>query len=124
MDIVLIILQLIVAISILRVWLVANQKASMFRGGDGKAKTLREEFEFYGLPIGFMYVVGSLKVAAAIGLIIGIWIPILVPFSAGGLVILMMGAISMHIKVKDKLKTNSPAILMFVLSSIILLLSL
>ncbi len=123
MKIVLIVLQLFVALNILRIWLITNQRASIYRGGDGKAKTLREEFEYYGLPRWFMYVVGSLKVAAALGLILGIWMPVLIPFAAGGLIILMLGSIAMHIKVGDKLKTNLPAILMLVLSTAILLLT-
>ena len=123
MKILLIILQLFVALNILRIWLITNQRASIYRGGDGKAKTLREEFEVYGLPLWSMYVVGILKVAAAIGLIVGIWMPVLVPFAAGGLMVLMLGAITMHIKVRDKVTTYLPALLMFVLSTTILILS-
>ncbi|MEM9338202.1 MAG: DoxX family protein [Bacteroidota bacterium] len=111
------------ALNILRIWLVTNRRASIYRGGDGKAKTLREEFEYYGLPAWFMYVVGSLKVAAAIGLIVGIWMPAVIPFSAGGLIILMIGAIAMHAKIRDKLVTHLPAVLMLVLSATILFLS-
>lgn len=121
MKVVLIVLQLFVALNILRIWLITNQRASIYRGGDGEAKTLREEFEYYGLPLWFMYVVGILKVASAIGLILGIWMPILIPFAAGGVIVLMIGAVVMHIKVSDKLKTYLPALLMLVLSTTILL---
>lgn len=121
MQIVLIILQLFVALNILRIWLITSQRASIYRGGDGEAKTLREEFEYYGLPVWFMYVVGGLKIAAAIGLIVGIWMPALTPIAAAALIILMLGAIAMHIKVGDKLTTYLPAMLMFVLSTIIFL---
>ncbi len=123
MDILLLTLQLFVALNILRIWLVTNKRKSIYRGGDGKAKTLREEFEVYGLSVGFMYLVGTLKVAAALGLIAGIWIPSVIPFAAGALIILMIGAIAMHIKVKDKITTYLPALLMFSLSTIILLLA-
>jgi hypothetical protein len=124
MKILLIVLQLFVAFNILRIWLVTNNRASIYRGGDGEAKTLRQEFEYYGLPLWFMYVVGALKVAAAIGLIVGIWVPALIPYSAGALIILMLGAVAMHIKVHDKVKTYLPALLMLVLSTTILLMSL
>ncbi len=123
MNIFLIVLQLFVALNILRIWLVTNQRASIYRGGDGKAKTLRGEFEYYGLPVWLMYVVGILKVAAAIGLIIGIWVPIVIPFAAGALIVLMLGAVAMHIKVHDKLTTHLPALFMLILSVAILLLS-
>ncbi len=124
MNIILIILQLFVALNILRIWLITNQRSSVFRGGDGEAKTLREEFKYYGLPLWFMYLVGSLKVAAAAGLIAGIWMPNLIPYAAGGLIVLMLGAVAMHIKVKDKLKTNLPALTMLILSTAILLMAL
>ena len=124
MDIVLLLLQSFVAVNILRIWLVTSQRASIYRGGDGEAKTLRQEFEFYGLPTWFMYLVGALKVSAALGLIAGIWMPELIPFSAGGLIVLMIGAIAMHIKVGDKIQTYLPALLMFSLSSTILLMAL
>jgi len=123
MEIALLILQLFVALNILRIWLITNQRASIYRGGDGKARTLRGEFEYYGLPVWFMYVVGTLKVTAALGLILGIWMPLLVPFAAGGLIILMLGAVAMHIKVSDKLTTYLPALLMLILSTTILVLS-
>ncbi len=124
MKFILIALQLFVALNILRIWLVTNNRASIYRGGDGKAKTLREEFEYYGLPLWFMYVVGSLKVSAALVLILGIWMPDLIPYAAGGLVILMLGAVAMHIKVHDQLTTYLPALLMLTLSATILLLTL
>ncbi len=123
MKILLFALQLFVALNILRIWLITNKRASIYRGGDGKAKTLREEFEVYGLSARFMYLVGALKVSAAIGLIIGVWIPSVIPYSAGALIILMTGAIVMHIKVHDKVTTYLPALLMFTLSTIILLLT-
>jgi len=53
----------------------------------------------------------------------GIWIPGITSFSALGLAILMAGAISMHIKVRDPLKKSLPAIAMFVMSVIIVVLS-
>jgi len=123
MNVLLISLQLFVSLNILRIWLVTNNRKSIHRGGDGRAKTLREEFEVYGLSLRFMYVVGTLKVSAALGLLVGFWIPILIPISALGLALLMVGAIAMHVKVKDKVLTYLPALLMFSLSTAILLIS-
>ena len=123
MDTILIILQLFVGLNILRIWLVTNQRESIYRGGEGKAKTLRGEFEYYGLSVGFMYVVGTLKVAMCLGLILGVWMPNITPFAAGGLIILMLGAVAMHFKVRDRFQTYLPALLMLTLSSLILYLS-
>ncbi|MEM1000110.1 MAG: DoxX family protein [Bacteroidota bacterium] len=123
MEILLIVLQFFVGLNILRIWLVTSQRASIYRGGDGEAKTLRQEFEYYGLSIQFMYLVGVLKCAAALGLIVGYWVPAVTPFAAGGLIVLMIGAVVMHIKVNDKVQTYLPALLMLTLSTTILLLA-
>ncbi len=120
MKTVLIVLQLFVALNILRIWLITNNRVSIHRGGDGKAKTLKQEFDVYGLPEWFMYVVGALKISAAIGLLLGFWKPLFIPYAAGALIVLMLGAIAMHIKVKDKILTYLPAMLMLVLSAAIL----
>ena len=69
-----------------------------------------EEFFTYGLPKWFMYVVGSIKVIIAILLILGIWFASLNLYCYISLSILMLGAIMMHLKVKDKIIKSVPAI--------------
>ena len=110
-------LQCIVAFSILNVWLVQNKKATPWRGGD--AKTIVEEFEVYGLPLWMCYVVGTLKVLLALGLLAAIWFPALRQPSALGLALLLLGSIAMHLKIKDPLKKSIPAILFFILCLVI-----
>ncbi|WP_273566862.1 DoxX family protein [Maribacter halichondriae] len=105
----LIVLQCIVAISILNVWLIQNKKATQWRGGD--AKTIVEEFKVCGLPVWLCYVVGTLKVILAIGLILAIWYPGLRQISALGLAVLLLGSIVMHLKINDSLKKSFPAFL-------------
>ena len=106
-------LQCIVAISILNVWLIQNKKATQWRGGD--ATTIIEEFKEYGLPVWMCYVVGTLKVILALGLIAAIWYPELRLPSALGLAILLLGSIAMHLKIKDALKKSFPAFLFLVM---------
>ena len=53
--------QLIVSLSVLKVWLINHRQPTMWRGGD--SKTMKEEFNAYGLPDWMMYTVGGLKVA-------------------------------------------------------------
>ena len=77
---------------------------------------MREEFAAYGLPAWFAYVIGVLKVGAAIALIAGIWMPILVLPAATLIAALMVGALSMHIKIHDPLKKSLPALGMLALS--------
>ena len=83
---------------------------------------MKEEFIAYGLPSWIMYLVGSLKVAFSIGLLVGLWIPEVVVFSASGIAIMMFFAIVMHVKIKDPLTKSIPAITFLVLSVLIILL--
>ena len=121
MEILLIILQVIVGLSILNVWLVQNKKATRWRGGD--ATTITEEFEVYGLPSWSLYVVGALKVLLAILLIAGIWFPELKIPAAAGLAVLLSGSVAMHIKVGDPLIKSFPAGLFLVMCLVIVYVS-
>lgn len=109
MDYFTVALQCIVAISILNVWLVQNKKATQWRGGN--ATTIIEEFEVYGLPVWMCYLVGTLKVFLALGLIAAIWYPALRQPSALGLAVLLSGSVAMHFKINDPLKKSFPAFL-------------
>ena len=117
-----IVLQLIVAIGIYNVWLVRFGKSTKWRGGS--ATDMKSEFEAYGMPHWFMMVIGFTKVTLATLLIVGIGFPILVGPAALGLTSLMLGAIGMHIKVKDPLLKSLPAFTVFSLSLFLALISL
>ena len=117
----LIVVQLIVSAGLLNVWLLRINKATPYRGRD--SKNMKEEFKAYGLPSWFMYLVGFLKLCIALLLILGIWFPVLVRPSAVVLIILMLGALSMHMKVKDPFIKSIPALLMLSLSIFIYLVS-
>jgi lipoprotein signal peptidase len=116
----LIALQLIVALGILNVWMLRSGKATPFRGGD--AKNLREEFAAYGLPFWFMCVVGVLKVGLAVALIAAIWVHRVAQPAAIGLGVLMLGALVMHLKVKDPIKKALPSIAVLAMCAAIALL--
>ena len=113
-------LQLVVALALLNVWLVRAGQATRYRGGE--AKSMREEFAVYGLPVGVMRIVGALKVSIAIALIVGVWIPALVHPAASVLVVLMLGAIGMHMKVKDPFERSVPAACMLAMAIALLIL--
>ncbi|MES2769883.1 MAG: DoxX family protein [Bdellovibrionota bacterium] len=108
------ILQLIVAIGLLNVWLLRSKKSTDYRGKS--ASNLKEEFLAYGLPVWFFYLIGTLKIGAALALVAGIWMPELLPFASGLVMALMVGALLMHIKVKDPAKKSLPAVLMLIMS--------
>jgi hypothetical protein len=105
-----IILQVIAGLGLINVWLVRPRSATAYRGGS--AKTLREEFDAYGLPEWCFYAVGASKIVAAVLLIVGIWVPQVVMPAALVVAALMVGALAMHVKVKDPLTKSVPALLM------------
>jgi uncharacterized membrane protein YphA (DoxX/SURF4 family) len=112
-----IVVQVVIALGIYNVWLLRHGKSTNWRGG--QAQNLREEFEAYGLPSWFMYVIGSAKVLLATLLLVGIWVPVLTRPAAIGMAALMLGAVLMHFKVKDPLKRSLPAATMLVLALIV-----
>lgn len=107
------VLQIVVALGIFNVWILRFGKSTGWRGGS--ASSMKEEFAVYGLPTWFMGVVGALKLLFAAMLIAGIWLEPLVLPAAIGLGVLMLGAIAMHVRVKDPAKKSVPAFTMLVL---------
>ncbi|TVQ78301.1 MAG: DoxX family protein [Bradymonadales bacterium] len=112
-------LQVVVALGLLNVWLLRPMKATRFRGG--QAQTLKEEFAAYGLPEFAFYLVGALKILCALLLIGGIWLSYVVQPAALLVLILMLGALAMHIKVKDPILKSLPAFSMLAMSLALIL---
>ena len=108
METVMVILQVAAALGLLNVWLLRFSQSTSYRGGD--ARTMVEEFAAYGLPAWFTYLIGSLKIGAALALIAGIWLPALVLPAAVLICILMLGALAMHTRIGDPLKKSLPAL--------------
>lgn len=109
------VLQVVVGLGLLNVWLVRSRMATAYRGGD--AKSLKEEFAAYGLPEWFFYLVGVLKIGSAILLLVGIRYPPVVLPAAAVVVVLMVGALVVHFRVKDPPIRSLPAFLMLLMSS-------
>jgi uncharacterized membrane protein YkgB len=105
----------------LNVWVLRFQRSTAYRGGS--AHSMREEFAYYGLHSWFMYVMGVLKVGIAISMIAGLWVQWLVFPSALLLCILMLGALAMHVKVRDAAKKSLPALCMLALGATLCYLS-
>ena len=113
MEIAKIVLQLIIGLGILNVWILRYGKSTSWRGGE--ARNMEEEFRVYGLPAGSVKVIGALKILFAVLLIAGIWFP------AVGLGVLMLGAVAMHVKVKDPLQKSLPAFSLLVFCAVVAL---
>ncbi len=120
MDTFRILLQIIVGLGLLNVWILRFGRRTPYRGKG--AENLRAEFEAYGLPVWFMWVVGVLKIGVAASLLAGIWLPALVEPAAIVLVVLMVGAVCMHLKVKDPFMSSTPALAMLAMAVAIALL--
>ena len=103
-----------VSFLVTNVWLFRFNKETPFRGGD--AKNMIEEFAIYGLDINTMYLVGSLKVMASIGLIIGLLKTKFSVYSSLLMAILMTGAIYFHFKISDPAIKYFPSVLMLICS--------
>ncbi len=111
-------LQIILALGLLNVWLLRPSKKTDYRGGS--ASSLKEEFSAYGLTDWVFQCVRFLKITAAILFLIGLWFPVVVAPAAAVICLLMIGAIAMHVKVKDPLMKSLPALLMLIMSAIVL----
>ena len=89
-----------------------------YRGGT--ANTLQEEFLAYGLNETLFYLIGGLKLLAAVGLIVGLKVSKTVKPSTQIIAVLMFGAIAMHLKIGDPIVRSLPAIAMLTMCVIIL----
>lgn len=117
MEIIIVVIQIIIALGIFNVWVLRFGKPTEWRGGS--ATNMRAEFETYGLPMWSVALVGFFKLLFATCLVAGIWFPALVRPAAIGIAILMLGAVVMHVKIKDPAKKSLPALTMLVLSLIV-----
>ena len=120
MNEIVLISNVIVALGILNVWLVRADRATAWRGGG--AKTLREEFLTYGLPGWAMTLVGATKITLAVLLLVGLWIPGVGKPAALGIAAFMIGAIVMHVRVRDPLAKSVPALTMLGLTLMVVML--
>jgi len=108
--------QAVAAAWILNVWFNRFDKDTGYRGGD--ATNMREEFQEYGLSENVMYAAGAAKVSLAMLMLAGLLKPRLTRPASSGLAAFMVGAIVMHLKVKDPIKRMAPAITVLSLSSL------
>ena len=108
------ILSLVVSLVVLNVWFFRFNQATIYRGGI--ASNMIEEFAVYGLSETMVYLIGGLKVLAALGLLIGFFKEKTIIPSASLMGILMLGAMYMHFSVADDAIKYLPAGLMFLSS--------
>ena len=115
------ILMLFVSMFVLNVWLLRFNKATIYRGGN--ATSMLEEFMVYGFDKPFLYIIGGLKIAAALGLLLGLFYKKFIIPCAYIITVLMIGAMVMHFKVSDETHKYFPAGLMLLCGLAIIILS-
>lgn len=112
MSLVLLLLQILIAVGLLNVWIIRSGRPTRYRGAG--AQTMTQEFLAYGLPLWSVYVVGFFKIAIAIIMISGLYRGDMMSSvgvgALGILSILMIGALVMHTKVRDKIVRMLPAL--------------
>ena len=115
------ILMAVVSFVVINVWFFRFNNPTIYRGG--KAANMIEEFAVYGLSETIVYVIGGLKVLAAIGLLIGFVNRKAILPSAALMGALMLGAVFMHFKVSDEAIKFLPAGLILLFSLTIILIN-
>ncbi len=104
--------------TIFNVWLLRMNQATPYRGST--AGSLKEEFLAYGLSEPIFYLIGGIKLLAALALFFGLRVKQTVLPSVQIIIVLMLGAIAMHLKVADPLLKSLPAIGMLSMCLIIM----
>ncbi len=100
-------LQTTVAVSIFYVWVV-------------RYKNIVQEFKEYGLPSWLRDLVGIFKLTFAALLLVGIDRPDVATVAAGGLSLLMVCAIGVHLHVKNPVSKMTPALALLLLACFII----
>ena len=113
-----IILSLIISLTILNVWLIRFDSNSIYRGGE--AKNMIQEFEEYGFNENIVYIVGFLKVSAALVLLLGIYYNKLIFPAALTISLFMISAVIMHFKISDELIKFMPSSILLFSSLVII----
>ncbi len=113
MQIIEIIIKVAVSLTLLNVWILRVNKRTPYRGGS--AVSMKEEFNVYGLPGWFMYVVGFLKIISALLLLLSIYFKQIEFHVSVMIAILMLGALAMHIKIKDQFFKALPSVILLLL---------
>jgi uncharacterized membrane protein YphA (DoxX/SURF4 family) len=103
-------LQSLVATSIFFVWVV-------------RYANIVQEFKQYGLPDWLRDLVGILKITFALMLLIGIDRGLFAVIGGIGIVILMLGAVGTHVRMKNPLFKILPSLTLMLLSAVIALIN-
>jgi putative oxidoreductase len=85
-----------------------------------RSKQMVEGFQKNHFPVWFLVLTGVLEIVAALGLIAGIWVPILATLGAALLICIMVGAVLTHMRAKDVISHIAPAAVLLLLGVVLL----
>jgi uncharacterized membrane protein YphA (DoxX/SURF4 family) len=71
-----------------------------------------------GVPAERIPVLGALQVLGGLGVVLGIWVPVLGVLAALSLTLYYLGAIFAHLRIKDTVSGMAPALFLFVIALI------
>ncbi len=80
------------------------------------AQSQKNDFKRFGYPPWFMYLTGILELIGALGMIVGVFLPVWKVPTGLLLAVVMVGAILTHVRVKDPDKKLMPATVLFLLA--------
>ena len=84
------------------------------------SQRMRAEFERYRLAR-YRVLTGGLEIAGALGVLIGLKIPMIGLMATAGLTILMAGAVAVRIRLRDTVRQSLPAAIYLALTLYVLL---
>lgn len=116
-QLMIVIAQTAIAVTILNVWLFRYSRPSPYRGRG--AASMPDEFAAYGLPEWSVPAVGAAKVGLAGLLLIGLFVEGVTVLAAIGIALFMAVAVAMHVKVGDPLVRAAPAAALLLLAVIV-----
>lgn len=79
-------------------------------------------FEHFKYPRWFMYFTGAVEVTGALGVLAGLFVPMLALLGGLLLAATMIGAIFTHIRVKDPVSMMAPPAILLVLAIVVIIL--
>ncbi len=85
-----------------------------------KVKMQQDNAAHLGFTIAAYQRIGTLQIAGAIGLVIGLWVAPLGIAAATGLTLMMIGAVGFHLRAKDKAALYAPAAVLALLAAVTL----
>ena len=80
------------------------------------SRHLKKEFVRFGFS-GQRWLIGLLQIWGALGLIGGLWFPVLGKAGAAGLALMMLAGILVRFKIRDTLLKTMPAVLYFLVNA-------